>query len=83
MAAGEDVVTDVQIERYREKDERPEPEMPATELGRRTKAELEGPRVRACLALGFGWFAPGIRPLFALVGISQGRYTGVIASSGL
>jgi hypothetical protein len=43
MAAGEDVVTAVQIERDREKDDRAEPEVPATELGRRTKAELDMP----------------------------------------
>ena len=43
MAAGEDVVTAVQIERDREKEDRPAPEVPATELGRRTKAELDMP----------------------------------------
>ena len=43
MAAGEDVVTAVQIERDREKDDRPQPEVPATDLGRRTKADLDMP----------------------------------------
>ena len=42
-AAGKDVITAVQIERDREKDDRPEPEAPATEQGRRTKAELDMP----------------------------------------
>ena len=43
LAAGKDVVGAVQIERDRAKDDRPEPEAPATELGRRTKAELDMP----------------------------------------
>ena len=43
LAAGKDVVGAVQIERDRAKDDWPEPEAPATELGRRTKAELDMP----------------------------------------
>ena len=43
LAAGKDVVRAVQIERDRGKDDRAEPETPATELGRRTKAELDMP----------------------------------------
>lgn len=43
MVAGEDVVTAVQIERDREQEDRPAPEVPATELGRRTKADLDMP----------------------------------------
>jgi hypothetical protein len=42
-AAGKDVVRAVQIERDRGKDDRAEPETPATELGRRTKAALDMP----------------------------------------
>jgi hypothetical protein len=43
LAAGTDVAGAVQIERDRGQDDRAEPEMPATELGRRTKAELDMP----------------------------------------
>jgi hypothetical protein len=43
LAAGRDVAGAVQIERDRGKDDRPELEAPATELGRRTKAELDMP----------------------------------------
>jgi hypothetical protein len=43
LAAGKDVVRAVQLERDRGKDDQAEPEAPATELGRRTKAELDMP----------------------------------------
>jgi hypothetical protein len=43
LAAGKDVARAVQIECDRGKDDRVEPETPATELGRRTKAELDMP----------------------------------------
>ena len=43
LAAGTDVVRAVQLERECGKDNRAEPEAPATELGRRTKAELDMP----------------------------------------
>jgi hypothetical protein len=43
LAAGKDVAGAVQIERDRGKDDRPEPEAPVTELGRRTNAELDMP----------------------------------------
>ena len=43
LTAGGDVAGAVQIERDRGKNDRPEPEAPATELGRRTKAELDMP----------------------------------------
>jgi hypothetical protein len=43
LAAGKDVARAVQIERDRGKDDRAEPDTPATELGRRTKAELGMP----------------------------------------
>ena len=43
LAAGKDVVRAVQIERDRGKDDRAESEAPATELGRRTKTELDMP----------------------------------------
>ena len=43
LATGQDVGQAVQIERERERADRPEPEVPATELGRRTKAELDMP----------------------------------------
>jgi len=46
MVAGEDVVTAVQIERDREQDDRSAPEVPATELGRRTKADLDAIALR-------------------------------------
>ena len=43
LAADKDVARAVQIERDRGKDDWAEPETPATELGRRTKAELDMP----------------------------------------
>jgi hypothetical protein len=43
LTKGKDVVRAVQIERDRGKDDRGEPEAPATELGRRTKAKLDMP----------------------------------------
>lgn len=43
LAAGKDVAQAVRIERDRGKEDRGEPEAPATELGRRTKAELDMP----------------------------------------
>ena len=41
--AGSDVGQAVQQERERDQQERPDPEAPATDLGRRTKAELDMP----------------------------------------
>ena len=43
LAARKDVGKAVQLERDRGKGDRAEPEAPATELGRRTKAELDMP----------------------------------------
>ena len=43
LVAGKDVVKAVQRERARGKGNRAEPKAPATELGRRTKAELDMP----------------------------------------
>ena len=43
LAAGTDVGQAVQIERTRGQEQRPEPEVPATEQGRRTKADFDMP----------------------------------------